>query len=116
MQPDRRKRHTHLAVPRGTSSQKGHMSRSNTYDLMSKLTRLNPDAVPAAATRVLLALIAVHEARGRATVREVALVAGRSISVTHYQLEFLRFLGLVDWVDGRTGTLHPLLESTAIGP
>lgn len=66
--------------------------------------------VSPARTRVLLALIAVYERDGRATVSSVAAEAGRSVVVTHSRLVELRRLGLVTWTDGTAGTLRPAVK------
>lgn len=73
------------------------------------------DREGAAATRVLLALIAVHQRDGRATVRAVARQAGLKTSTTHNQLGYLRRRGLVAWDDGANGSLRPLLTPVATG-
>jgi hypothetical protein len=67
----------------------------------------------AAALRTLLALVEVYEADGRATVRDVAVAAERSIQATHAQLRVLRAADFVTWEDGRAGTLRPLLRRVA---
>lgn len=61
-------------------------------------------------TRVLAALLHVQERDGRATVRSVADVAGRSQSTTHGHLVELRELGLVSWAEGTRGTLRSCVE------
>lgn len=67
---------------------------------------MTPDVSPAR-TEVLLALIAVYQRDGRATVPAVALRAGRSRSTTHRLLVGLKDLGLCDWPEGAAGTLRP---------
>lgn len=62
-----------------------------------------------ATTRTLLALLAVYERDGRATVRSVAAAAGRSVGVTHGHLCRLRDAELVEWEPFRYGTLRPLV-------
>lgn len=60
---------------------------------------------------VLVALIRVHAANGRATIREVTDVAGlASPSQTHHVLRRLRQADLVAWENGRAGTLRPLVQ------
>ncbi len=67
------------------------------------------DAYSDTRTRVMVALVGVYGAEGRATVRAVARKAGRSINTTHAALMALRRAGLVTWADGTTGTLRPLV-------
>lgn len=68
------------------------------------------DVLEHGAVTTLIALIVVHELMGRATVREVAMFAGgRSVSTIHHHLLNLRDAGLVDWEDGKGGTLRPLV-------
>jgi hypothetical protein len=62
-----------------------------------------------AATRVLMALIRVYARDGRATVRSVAAEVDLGASTTLAHLRRLRRFGLVDWADGQTGTLRPLV-------
>lgn len=66
-------------------------------------------AMSAAQARVLVALIGVRSATGRATVRAVAATAGRSVQSTHARLCALEREGLVAWEAGRSGTLRPLV-------
>lgn len=70
---------------------------------------MNREYVNPASTRVLLALVRVHARTGRATVREVAAEAGRSIARTHLHLERLKETGLVAWEVEQDGTLRPLV-------
>ena len=65
--------------------------------------------IPPPITRTFLALVEVHEDKGRATVREVANAAGRKgLRSTHDHLCRLRALGLVEWQERKAGTLRPL--------
>lgn len=76
-------------------------------------TQVRPHAVEdlsAAALLVLLALVDVYERDGRATVRRVALRAGRSVATTHGHLVTLRDVGLVEWETYHAGTLRPLVR------
>lgn len=60
---------------------------------------------------VLVALIRVHAANGRATIREVTDAAGLgSTGHTHHVLRRLRDADLVAWENGRAGTLRPLVQ------
>ena len=70
-----------------------------------------PGAVGPGPTRVLLALVALHERRRwAATVREVTDLAGfRSTSTVWFHLLRLRRVGLVAWSPGRARTLRPLV-------
>jgi predicted transcriptional regulator len=72
-----------------------------------------PDIVMPAQTRVLLALIAVCERDGRATVRSVATEVGRAVRTTYDRLLDLRDVGLVDWEEGKAGTLRPTVRRVA---
>lgn len=65
------------------------------------------DRVPPGMTRVLLALLAVYERDGRATMRAVAKAAGRNLTTTTSHLQALRRRGLVNWEDGQQATLRP---------
>lgn len=65
------------------------------------------DAVGDADTRTLLALLAVYERDGRATVDTVAIEADRGLAVTHVHLHRLHDVGLVDY--GVRGALRPLV-------
>ena len=65
------------------------------------------DYVAPAPTRVLLALIRVHQRDGRATVRSVAGEAGICFSTAHAHLVRLQGMGLVAQTEGQTGTLRP---------
>lgn len=61
-------------------------------------------------TRLLLALIRLHDRDGRATVGGVAQEAGySSVGAIHHYLVELRDFGLVTWEDGRAATLRPLV-------
>lgn len=60
--------------------------------------------------RVLLALVQVHETRGRATFREVADVAGLTVGYVYHVLRRLRDADLVAWDSGRAATLRPLVR------
>lgn len=59
--------------------------------------------------RVLLALLHVYAIWGRATVREVSIAAGVSLSRTHDLLDVLREEGCCTWDHGCMGTLRPLV-------
>jgi SOS-response transcriptional repressor LexA len=62
------------------------------------------------AVRVLGALL-THEGRYPPTLRELGAAAGlRSTASTHACLWDLRRAGLVDWEDGRQGTLRALVD------
>lgn len=70
--------------------------------------RLPPGAVSPAQTRLVLAVLAVHQRDGRATVRSVMDEAGlRSPGSLVQRLRSLRDLGLIAWEDGHAGTLRP---------
>ena len=65
--------------------------------------------------RVLVAVCRVHAATGRATLREVAAVAGYDSAMTvQYALRDLRDRGLVTWERGRHGTLRPLVREVPV--
>lgn len=68
------------------------------------------DLLPQAQARVLAALWACWCAEGRATVRVVAASLGLNDSTVWFHLVRLRALGLVGWVDGERGTLHPTFK------
>lgn len=70
-----------------------------------KGVRVSEGAVAA----VMVAVVAVYDREGRATVRGVAEVAGVGVSQTFAALRVLRGLGLVDWTDGCSGTLRPMV-------
>lgn len=75
----------------------------------------SPDVIGLAATRTLLGVVAEHHEQGRATVRGVRDRVGRSSHDSiWFNLRRLRTLGLVDWEDGRRGTLRPLVR--VVGP
>ena len=63
------------------------------------------------ATRVLCGLLYVDALVGRATFRSVALATGVGVGEVFYDLYFLRTLGLVDWDEGKSGTLRPLVDA-----
>lgn len=69
-----------------------------------------PDSFDDRHTRVLIALVAAHQAQGRATVRAVARRVGLPTMTTHAALMRLRIAGLVDWQDRAAGTLRPIVE------
>lgn len=69
------------------------------------MTRLEPLLTPDQ-TRYLLAVLFLLERDGRATVRGVCKMAGRTENAVHTHLVRLRRLGLVTWEDGRYGTLR----------
>lgn len=76
-----------------------------------RLERSNgDDYVAPHLTRVFVALVQVYAADGRATVREVARVAGLGLATTYKHLSSLADVGLVDWSLGRSGTLRPLVR------
>lgn len=62
-------------------------------------------------TIVLRALLDVHAREGRATVRDVADEAHRSLQSTHQALRALRRGGWVTWDPDTAGTLRPLCET-----
>lgn len=83
------------------------------------------DIVSPARTRVLLALIAVYQRDGRATVRDVAEAADKSPSTTYTMLLGLRDAGFIEWTPRHSGTLRPKFlpirthvrnRSTTVGP
>lgn len=59
---------------------------------------------------VTLAVIQLHTSPGPGHygVRDVARAAGLTLTTAYRHLRKARAVGLVDWVDGRTRTLHPL--------
>lgn len=69
-------------------------------------TGWNTSVLTDAQTRILHALMVVYIANGRATVRDVAREAGRTVSPTYAQLQGLIHIGLVEW-DGSAGTMRP---------
>ncbi len=68
-------------------------------------------AMPAARARVLIALLRVYRRDGRATLRTVADEAGRHHTAVYTQILKLRHDGLVDWTEGETGSLRPLVTA-----
>lgn len=60
--------------------------------------------------KVMLCLLHVYERDGRATFRQVADGAGLSLKTTYQHLIDLRAERQVDWQDGRSGTLRPLVR------
>ena len=68
-------------------------------------------------TRVLGAVIDLHATEGRATVRSLAARIGRSASTTHYHLERLSQLGLIDGLrSGAHGSIRPTVVVVAADP
>lgn len=64
---------------------------------------------------VLLAVLAVHETDGRATVKSVGIEARqRCKSTTHWHLRRLREAGLIDRTEGQQGTLRPLVHRVTL--
>lgn len=72
-----------------------------------------PGALNNSQTRTLLALIDTHYVCGRATVRDVALLADRSVMTTHRYLAELRDLGLVEMSE-QPRILRPLVRVVPI--
>lgn len=73
------------------------------------------EKVTPAQLRVLLALVAVYERDGRATVRDVQRQAGlASPNTTDAHLRRLRRDGFATWADGRSGTLRPLVRRVGV--
>lgn len=70
--------------------------------------------VGASGARVLFAVIALHSQRRRPTLRAVAALTGSTHSGTYYHLRNLRELGLIDWCDGKSGTLVPLVAISEV--
>lgn len=75
------------------------------------MQQLPPDALDTMDTRVLLALVHVHERDGRATVTTVAEQAHLSRACVHTHLSFLKDAGLVTWVRNHSGTLRPIVAA-----
>lgn len=69
--------------------------------------------VSPATTRVLLAVVAVHQRDGRSTIRSVATQAGRCVATTYRHLLRLRDLGLVAWDETKVGTLRPTVREVS---
>lgn len=61
----------------------------------------------------LLAVVALHEANGRVTVRDLCRAVGKSIQPVHRDLIALRNQGYVTWDEGRQATLRPLVRRVA---
>ena len=74
-----------------------------------------PDYQSPARTRVLLALVGLHERDGRATVREIADLVGVSYSTCYAHLKALHRDGFVASAPLSGGTLRPLLQVVAHG-
>ena len=73
--------------------------------------RYHRDVLGVDETRVLLAVVACQQERGRSTVRDVCERAGyRSTASVHAALVRLRDAGLVTWRDGKMGTLRPAVR------
>lgn len=69
-------------------------------------------ALSTAEIRTLLAVVHLSETRPSMSVRDVMRARGlTSPSGVWEQLTVLRRCGLVDWVDGRSGTLHPTVRA-----
>lgn len=67
-------------------------------------------------TRVPVALIAVYQRDGRATVRSVVAEAGmKSPGSALRPLKLLRDAGLIAWEPGKAGTLRPLVQPVPYG-
>jgi DNA-binding IclR family transcriptional regulator len=64
-------------------------------------------------TKVLLAILALHERGAHITIRAVAEEAGTSVSRAHFHLNRLRSEGLVGWEDRTHGTLRPTARRVA---
>lgn len=71
---------------------------------------MSAEPVESLTITVTLAVIQLHRSPGPGHygVRDVAREAGLTLSTTHRHLRKAREAGLVDWVDNRTRTLHPL--------
>lgn len=65
---------------------------------------------------MLVAVAAVFWRDGRVTVRAVADLADLGVATVHSCLEGLKLCGLVDWEQGRKGSLRPLVEIVACNP
>lgn len=58
----------------------------------------------------LLAVVDLHRAHGRVTIRDVCDAVGKSVQPVHRDLLALRERGYVTWEDGHKGTLRPLIK------
>lgn len=72
------------------------------------------DRMPAGRAAVLVALIRLHAAHGRVTVRDVCAAVGCSTSTCHHHLLRLRRDGLVTWESEQAGTLRPTVTLRAV--
>ena len=60
------------------------------------------------ACRVLLAVM-----DGHIVISDIAVATGLTRSVVHHRLRELRDLGLVDWVEHKQATIHPVSQLVA---
>lgn len=75
----------------------------------------SPDVIGPAATKVLLAVLDLHDLYGRTDITSVRLAVGSaSKSTVHKHLTVLRAAGLVSWDHPRTGTLRPAVTRMAV--
>jgi hypothetical protein len=78
-----------------------------------RAVRRPPGSVVLTASQIatLNAVDALYRRDGRATIRAVLDLTGfESTSTVHAHLHALRRVGLVDWVEGRMGTLKPAVD------
>lgn len=75
------------------------------------VTRSNGDLIGAMPTKIFLAILA-GDTHGPSLARRFNLA--RSTCQQH--LERLRSLGLIDWTEGKQGTIHPLVITIASSP
>lgn len=72
--------------------------------------RLPREAIGPSATTVLLTVMSLHRAETTVRIRDVRAATGLALGTVTVHLSNLRAAGLVDWVDGQSGTLHPTVE------
>lgn len=83
---------------------------------MSPHPRDSYDALTKSQAVVLVAVIHIHDKKGRVTVRELSARIGfTSTSTIHAHLRRLKDLGLVTWDDGTHGTLRPNVQLQRAG-
>lgn len=73
-----------------------------------------PNAMPERRAAILAAVHHIYTAEGRVTVRAVARRFDTSTSSVWPHLRALREARLIDWTDGRRGTMRPTFTTIPI--
>lgn len=81
---------------------------------MSGPAHLPADAIADTRTRVLLAVQELAASELVVTIPAICDLVGRSRGIVHLHLCELYSHGLVDWQDGRNGTIRPTCERVAL--